>query len=269
MSFHRNISIIILTGGLMVACSVPNKDQPVDDTITEAFDADYNPPGKNFNATGSDPVAILLADQVMTAMGGREAWDNVRYLSWNFFGARKLLWDKKTGDVRIDFLRQDMKILMNVRSMEGRVWKEGQELTQADSISKYLDRGKGIWINDSYWLVMPFKLKDSGVTLKYSREDTTLLGQPSEVLSMTFQEVGNTPDNKYEVWIDRKSKLVTQWAYFRSFEDSVPAFTRPWGNYREMGGIKLSDDRGERDLTEVMVLENISENAFSSFDSLE
>jgi len=184
--------ILIITGGLLVACSVSTNEQTKDAASEEEI-VFANPAGQNFNIAESDTMAIELADQVMMAMGGRQAWNDTRYLAWNFFGARKLLWDKQTGDVRIDFLMQEVKILMNVRNMEGRAWQEGKELTQVDSVEKYLKRGKSVWINDSYWLVMPFKLKDSGVTLKYSRADTTLSGQSSDVLTMTFQDVGDTP----------------------------------------------------------------------------
>ena len=255
--------LVFIAGGLLIACSVPENKQ--NSRQIEEEDVDYNRPGKTFNLSESDNEAIVLADQVMTAMGGRKAWDETRFLSWNFFGARKLLWDRMTGDVRIDFLKQDMKILMNVKNMEGRVLKNGIEMNQPDSLSKYLERGKGIWINDSYWLVMPFKLKDSGVTLKYTREDTTLIGMPSSVLTLTFQEVGNTPNNKYEVWVDQESKLVTQWAFYKNFEDTVSGFIRPWGNYQKRGNIFLSDDRGDRDLTEVKVWEKMVEGAFTTF----
>jgi hypothetical protein len=30
-----------------------------------------------------------------------------------------------------------------------------------------LRKGKNWWINDAYWLVMPWKLQDPGVTLSY------------------------------------------------------------------------------------------------------
>ena len=60
---------------------------------------------------------------------------------------------------------------MNIHSMKGKVKMGGEELSHPDSLSKYLEKGKNMWINDSYWLVMPYKLKDSGVTLKYVGEE--------------------------------------------------------------------------------------------------
>ena len=44
---------------------------------------------------------------------------------------------------------------------------------------------------------MPYKLKDSGVTLKYKGQDTLETGHPAEKLQLTFEEVGKTPENKY------------------------------------------------------------------------
>lgn len=256
-------NLILVAGGLMAACSVPKESKT--DAPVEAIEVEQNPPAEGFNITGSDPSAILLADQVMEAMGGRSNWNNTRYLSWNFFGSRKHLWDKWTGDIRIESQRSDFKVLMNLRSMKGQVWKDGILLNQPDSVSKYLEAGKSMWINDSYWLVMPYKLKDSGVTLKYAREDTTMLGVSSDVVMLTFQEVGRTPDNKYEVWIDRESKLVSEWAYFRSFEDAEPAFRRPWGDYQTYGNILLSSERGDRDLSEVRVLTSVPAGVFEDF----
>jgi hypothetical protein len=57
----------------------------------------------SFNPEKSDVLAVELADKVIEAHGGIESWNNTRYISWNFLGARDLIWDKYTGNVRIDF----------------------------------------------------------------------------------------------------------------------------------------------------------------------
>ena len=125
-----------------------------------------NPPAEGFNAAASDTKAIAIADQVMTSLGGRTAWDNTRFIRWTFFGRRTLLWDKWTGQVRIDFTESDEVHLVNIHTGVGKVWRNGRYRTQADSLAEGLSSAKSIWINDSYWLCMPFTLKDSGVTLK-------------------------------------------------------------------------------------------------------
>ncbi len=243
---------------LIVACSTPPEQ-------AKQVASDPNPAAPGFS-TQSDQQAIEIADQVMQAMGGRKNWDDTRYLHWNFFGRRTLLWDKETGAVRIEFLTEDKKILVNEKTGEGKVWKNGQELDHPDSVAFYLDQGKRVWINDSYWLVMPFKLKDSGVTLSYQGKDTTQLGENAQVVRLTFDQVGVTPQNAYDVWVSQEDQLVKQWAWYVNATDTVARFTLPWGNYQPMEGILLSDDRGERDLTDVKVLVSVPDRIFEDFE---
>ena len=83
-----------------------------------------------------EPRALLeLADAVMDALGGREAWDATRFVRWNFFGSRVHHWDRYSGDVRIHRPagtdRQgdeypEMLILMNIKDGTGRVWVGGE-----------------------------------------------------------------------------------------------------------------------------------------------
>lgn len=259
----KTITPIIALLIISIACSQRNNDS---NTPAASADAPVaNPPAPGFNTAGSDAQAIAIADEVMLAMGGRPAWDDTKLLAWDFFGARKLLWNKRTGDVRIENNKDDLKIIMNIFSKEGRVYKNGAEFTNPDSVLYYLERGERIWINDSYWLVMPYKLKDSGVTLKYLREDTTALGATADVLRLSFDGVGVTPENAYDVYVDKYSRLVTQWAYFKEEGQEEPNFVTPWGEYTRHGQILLSGDRGERDLTEIRVLEEVPETAFTSF----
>ncbi|MEM6524885.1 MAG: hypothetical protein AAGF85_17410 [Bacteroidota bacterium] len=243
-----------------LACEAP-KDSQMAETI------ESNPAVDGFNTSGSDSIAVAWADACMKAMGGRQSWDQLNVVAWNFFGARDLIWEKSTGRVRIDFPRDSSIYLVNINTMEGKVWRKGEEVTQADSLKKYLNRAKSIWINDSYWLVMPFKLKDTGVTLNYLRSDTTLNGVTAEVLQLTFENVGDTPQNKYEVFIDVADSLVKQWSYFRQAEQDSASAIWPWDNYQSYNGLLLSanrsDNRGPKNLR---VYDEVSDAVFESFE---
>ncbi|MFK7770532.1 MAG: hypothetical protein AB8F94_00280 [Saprospiraceae bacterium] len=221
-----------------------------------------NPPAAGFDLANSDAAAIKVADQVMEAMGGRKAYDETRYLFWNFFGSRTLLWDKHKGDVRIESQTDDFTVVMNIHTMKGKVKMNGKELSQPDSLSKYLQKGKNIWINDSYWLVMPFKLKDSGVTLKHLGEDKTEAGKMADVLELNFKSVGKTPENKYHVFVDQETKLVAQWTFYPKYTDTEPRFLTPWDGYKTFGKIKLSGGRGTYQLTDIKVLEKVDAGVF-------
>ena len=148
--------------------------------------------------------------------------------------------------------------------------KEGEEMTHPDSLAKYVERGKNIWINDSYWLVMPYKLKDSGVTLKHLGKETTIAGQSADKLQLTFQNVGVTPNNMYWVYVDDQSRLVTQWDFFTNATDEDARFSTPWNEYQKFGEILLSGNRGgERKLTDIAVYQTLPDSVFTSFATID
>lgn len=228
---------------------------------------ELNPAAEGFDFANSDAAAIDLADSIMHAMGGREAWDKTRFISWNFFDRRDLVWDKHTGRVRIESKNDSTIYLVNITTGEGRVQIKGQELTEPDSLRRQmLERAKNIWINDSYWLVMPFKLKDTGVTLKYLGQDT-LRGLPYyNVLQLTFQNVGRTPQNKYKLYVDIHDKLIRHWAFFEESANDTANFIRPWDNYQTYGNILLSADRSDNGGPKrVKVYESLPDALFTEF----
>ncbi len=260
----KNYYLLLLFPLLLLFSCQPAQEQ----NSSSASEEPENPPAPGFHAEASDAQAIRLADSVMQAMGGRKAWDATRYLHWNFFGFRSLLWDKAAGKVRIESPNDNRIYLIDLRENTGKVQQEGETVTQADSLQKYVQRGKNIWINDSYWLVMPFKLKDSGVTLRYLGRDTTQSGAPAELLELTFDQVGSTPQNKYHVYVDPETYLVSQWDYFRNRQDSLPALSTPWRDYQRYGDIMLSGDRGQRQITEIKAPDSAPASAFESFDPI-
>ena len=225
-----------------------------------------NPALPDFDQAGSDAKAITLADQTMERMGGRQNWDAARYITWRFFGRRLRVWDKWTGDIR--FESDGSTVLMNIHTKKGRCWNDAVAVSHPDSLQKALDGAYKAWINDSYWLVMPYKLKDSGVTLKYLGPGQTENGLAADVLELTFKEVGVTPQNKYHVYIDQKEKLVTQWDFYPTADTPEPRFKIPWANWQVYGNIWLSDDRGERGHSDVAVYDELPQSIFTSPDPI-
>lgn len=225
-----------------------------------------NPASEGFDLSGSDAKAIEIADNVMNAMGGKKNWDMTRYLTWNFFGNRKHTWDKWTGNVRVEGLKDKSIALLNINTNEGRIFRNGAEVSNSDSLKKYLKMAKSQWINDSYWLLMPFKLKDSGVTLKYLGDGKTEKDEEAYLLGLNFKAVGDTPQNKYKLWVTKSDNLVKQWSYYAKSENEKPNFTLPWQNYVKLGKILISGDRGERKISDVSVLKKVDKSVFTEFN---
>ena len=259
-------TFLAATAGLLIFSCGPAPIEPT----TETVEVDYgNPAADGFNASGSDERAIEIADSVVMAHGGRKAFDDARFFKWNFFGARDLTWDKEEDRVRIETPNQEMVYLLDYSGddLTGAVRKNGEEMTDPDSLALYLQTANSMFINDSYWLVQPFKLKDSGVTLKYIGEETDpLKSRPSEVIELTFSEVGDTPGNRYRLYVDKDSHRINTWDFFRNAADEKPSMETPYDGYKEYDGILLSGDRGGRfQLSNIEVTDSLPETVFTEF----
>jgi hypothetical protein len=152
---------------------------------------------------------------------------------------------------------------MNVDTLAGRVWKNGEEIIDAGSLAQALELGHKIWVNDSYWLVMPYKLLDPGVTLKHAGERTMDDGRMADILDMTFGDsVGYTPENRYEIYVAQDTGLVEQWSFFATAEDQEPQFSLPWKNWQPFGEILLATSKGRDMDWEIVVSDDVPEGVF-------
>ncbi|WP_375416818.1 hypothetical protein [uncultured Hymenobacter sp.] len=233
-------AVLAVGAGLLLAVPAPAQSPPA--APKTALSASY-PPAPGFDAAGSDARAVALADRVMQQMGGFDAWKKARYFGWGFFGGQYQIWDKYTGDFH--WQKDTLVANYNLQTKRGRVFSRGKDISATPAGRKLLSDLTPIWINNSWWLLMPFKLKDTGVTLTYKGPGKLMSGAPADVLQMTFKNVGVTPDNRYEVLVSRASGLVEEWAYFEKARDAKPAFRRRWNDYRRHGALLLASGRGE------------------------
>ncbi|MCA9726616.1 MAG: hypothetical protein R3E12_04815 [Candidatus Eisenbacteria bacterium] len=254
-------SLTICTGLLSASCQREKKDGDTDQAKSGQTAA--HPPAKPETQGRADEHAARVAAQVMDAMGGQKAWNDTRYLSWKFMGNRQHYWDKWTNDVRIE--SNDVVILLNLDTKLGSVQKAGEQIVDGDAIQNYLERGYAWWVNDSYWMFMPYKLRDPGVDLVYGGEQVLSDGRPADVLTMMFESVGLTPRNKYDVYVDRESHLVVQWSYYKDRDDPEPQFTAPWGGWQQFGKIKLATQHGRGQDWQIHVYDSLPRTVFESF----
>lgn len=221
-----------------------------------------------------DPKAVELARGVLDAMGGQEAWDATRFLRFNFFGFRLHHWDRHTGRHRFEGKTRDgdsYLVLHNVVSREGTVRVNGKEVDGEDR-AEWLKRAYGAWINDTYWLVMPYKLMDPGVNLAYDGSEQ-IGGVTFDKLKLTFEGVGLTPGDTYWAYVNRETGLMERWAYFlQDWEEGREPTHWQWLDWGRYGRIMLSPRRlnpdpengGERMLSELAVFDHLPDSAFMS-----
>ena len=217
-------------------------------------------------ATTSDPQAIALAETVIKNMGGVKNWNNTRYVAWSWLNQYHI-WDKYENKFRYE--KDTLVVISDLNTRKGTVYSKGQPLTDEAQRQKILNDQYAVWANNSYWLLMPFKMRDNGVTLQYRGEGITQAGAAADLVQLTFQSVGVTPNNRYILAIDKSSGLVMEWSYFKNATDEKPGFTRPWTDYQTYGKIKISSGRGANgdtklDMSHIAVTQNIDDDFFNS-----
>jgi hypothetical protein len=189
--------------------------------------------------------ATAIADQVMRTLGGKEAWDRLPGLRWTFEVSvndtlrprRRHSWNKMSGWQRVEGVTRTgipFCYIDNLASGEGRAWMDGNAI-EGDSLQKLLKRSKSIWINDTYWMLMPYKLRDPGVHLAYDG-DTTITGITYDRLALSFENVGDTPGDRYWVYVNRASHFVERWDMVLQ-GDEPPAKTYTWEGWEKHDGL--------------------------------
>ena len=210
---------------------------------------------------GSDPQALAVADRLLEAVGGRENWDNTRYITWVNHGKRLQVWDKQTGDLRVE--NRLTVVLMNMNTMEGRAWKWGEEITDPEALENVLEFGLEAFQLDSHEILLPFLLHDEGVHLEYLGEGT-VEDRPVDILRVTFDEGAAYSRAEYRLHIDKESDLLIRWDYYMDAGDAKPRLWLPWSNYEKYGTILLSSSRGTKQHQDLHVFDELPASVFQS-----
>ena len=99
----------------------------------------------------------------------------------------------------------------------------------------------GVWTNDTYWLLMPYKLKDAGCKSRPGRRGERRTAKPGTSCLSTFDNVGLTPKDKYWVYVNRETSLVEKWDFVLKGEKKPPS-TFTWEGWKSYGKIQLPND---------------------------
>lgn len=220
--------------------------------------------------------ARQLAEQSLKAMGGQEALDATRFFRFNFFGFRTHHWDRQSGDHRLEGQTRDgdaYVVLHNINTRKGSAWLNGEAL-DGKKLEEWLKNAYSAWVNDTYWLLMPYKLLDPGVHLTYDGEET-LDGVVYDKVLLTFDGVGLTPGDRYWAYLNRETGLMDRWAYFlEGWEEGREATHWQWTDWDRYGRILLSPRRfnpeNEREalLDDLAVFDSLPQNIFTSPDAV-
>ena len=189
----------------------------------------------------------------MQAMGGLEAWEKTRFIHFELavekggttVARRVHLWDRWRGRLRYedkDTGGAPFVVLLDLNGRQGEAYRGGARLDQRDA-KPLLDQAYEAWINDTYWLLMPYKMKDPGVRL-HDAGEVSEAGQVYDRVLLTFDQVGLTPGDRYWAHLNRKTHLMDRWSYILQDDPPQSAPTVwDWRNWSRYGGILLSPEK--------------------------
>ncbi|CAN5361865.1 hypothetical protein BH20VER3_BH20VER3_09790 [soil metagenome] len=179
-------------------------------------------------AEETDGTVGRIADAVWKASGG-ENWPDVKAIDFTF--------TVEKGGKTIASAEHHWEVAAQTDHVK---WK-GKDVTVNLAEPADDEEAKAAyarWVNDSYWLLAPLKLKDRGVKVT-DEGKKTMDGAEREVLRLSFHKVGLTPNDNYRLYIDPETKLVTAWDYMPEPGKSIHA---TWTDYRKSGGLTLATD---------------------------
>ncbi len=208
------------------------------------------------NSSVADAKALEVADRLLQALGGKENWDKARFFRFDFVvedkgkvvADFKHLWDRYTGRYRVEGItdrgQKYVMLFQDINTKKGDVFVNGKPAS-TDEKQRYLNMGYERFINDSYWLLMPYKWRDPGVFLKYEGTSKGPEGQVCDKVLLTFGEVGLTPKDRYWAFVNQKTGLMDKWEFILQGEKGPPS-AFDWLNWQKYGGVMLSSEMKQK-----------------------
>ncbi|MEM6642034.1 MAG: hypothetical protein AAF616_03560 [Bacteroidota bacterium] len=147
--------------------------------------------------------AELLADEMLDALG-KTSYDSISQIEFTYVGSHSIKWDKFNNAATVSWSDKSVNLDLNspVEDMDLLQYKAYQ-----------------FFINDTFWLVAPFKIKDNGVV-------RSIVEVPEgRGLLVTHSKGGVTPGDSY-LWIIDERGFPIAW--------------KMWTNIIPIGGVELS-----------------------------
>lgn len=225
------VSALVLGAAVLGACPAPQGPEKPEVSVDPARALAQ----KVFQAAGGDKLSEVgeLRFTFVYYQGDKRVFEAVHRFDRQKWRAR-VSWKDQAGSLR--------DVVIDLRTKEGQARIDGA-VPASELESALKEKAYGRWVNDLYWLMMPLKVLDKGVTL-VKEEPRTVEGVPYEILRMSFQNVGLTPGDTYWLYIDPKSYRVVRWD-MKLEGQSDPPEAVTWEDYRAVGPLWLAFDHKE------------------------
>ena len=185
---------------------------------------------KNQEATQIPIEELSVAEKIANAHGF-EHWEKVEQIEFTFRvdreepgGFRSWQWQPKTNDVVV--MTATDTVSYNRAAL--------------DSISMRYDRG---FINDKFWLLIPFQLVwDEGTSISEPEKASSPV-QKKELNKITLlysNDGGYTPGDAYDLFYN-DDYMIEEWI-FRRGNQAEPGLTCTFESYKDFQGLRLATE---------------------------
>ncbi|WP_422860028.1 hypothetical protein ACOKFD_03725 [Flagellimonas sp. S174] len=166
------------------------------------------------------PQAEELAHKMLKALN-EEAYQNTRFLEWSYRGgANQYVWDKRNGFVTVKW--DEVRVELNLNDPKSSKAYTEKAPVQSSKKQKLIDKALKNFNNDSFWLVAPYKVFDTG-----TERSLVTLKDGNAGLLVTYHSGGTTPGDSY-LWILN--------------ENGFPVAYKMWVDIIPIGGLEASWD---------------------------
>ncbi|WP_417860861.1 hypothetical protein [Winogradskyella sediminis] len=165
--------------------------------------------------------ADLLASKMLDALD-EKAYLKTDYLEWTFKGRHHYKWFKSENTCEVHW--KDFTVLLDFNQLKNsKVFVANNEYNGIEK-QDYISKAEAYFNNDSFWLVAPYKVFDSGVERRLVKTD-----DGKNALLVTYTSGGTTPGDSYLWHLDASGKPIS----FKMWVDILPieGIEATWENW--------------------------------------
>jgi hypothetical protein len=216
----------------------------------------------------SDPRAVALAQRLLTALGGERSWDAAR--CWYFTFAvgdvrgerlrRTHYWERTSGRHRLEGTDQRQRPFVVIHTLGDSAaaiaLRGGAPVSDSAERWALCRLADSLWVNDSTWLFLPFKLRDQGAQLSYGGTENE--GDKTwDLIDVAFDSQPLAPSGRHRLYVERTTAMLERSAMVErevsgkkqrgkrtagTAVKSTPVVYE-WLGWRIFGGVLLAGER--------------------------
>ncbi len=238
----------IILGGIALAVLIPGAlgcqpDAAVPLASNDSVEASVagGPSGGELVLPVLETYADTVAMRVYEASGGPAAWQDLPLLRFSYSiqneGRRvrtvQHFWNRITGHYRLEMRGpggQPYIVLFNVKTRQGWAYWKGDSLDVTGNAEQMAIAYRR-FINDTYWLLAPFKLFDPGVHRAYAPDSSDAA---TDAIHLTFDDASMTPGDQYWLFVNKETGRLIRWTYVLPDDGpDTPPRSFIWDTYEE------------------------------------